>query len=76
MSNVDNREQATKYRFQAEWNKQDGWHFSFGTKRLWEGKDKYIVADLMEKDGREQFCNHENFENMREALDYMRMGKR
>lgn len=76
MSSIDQRNKATKYKFEAEWNSHDGWHFSFGQKKLWETKDGFVVADLKEKDGREQFQNHEEFLILYDALNYMRTGKR
>lgn len=76
MASTDQRDKATKYKFEAEWNGHDGWHFCFGTKHLWEIRNGYMVADLKEKDGREQYQNHEEFTDLSEALEYMRTNKR
>lgn len=78
MASIDQREKAIKYKYDAEWNGHDGWHFAFGTKRLWEIRTGFVVADLKQKDGREQFCDHERFaeEELIDALKYMRLGKR
>jgi len=76
MSSLEQRNRATKYKYDAVWNGHDGWHFSFGTKQLWEIQRGYMVADLKEKDGREQYQNHEEFTDLSEALKFMRTGKR
>ena len=77
MSQVERRDEAEKHKFDAEWNNVDGWHFSYKTKRLWEIKTGYVVADLIEKEGgNKRFESHERFTDLADALDYMRTGKR
>jgi hypothetical protein len=85
MSIVEQRNRATKYKYEAEWNGVDGWHFYFGTKQLWEIKTGYMVADLLPNDvisgddcnsSGESYQNHEEFTDLSEALEYMRTGKR
>ncbi len=69
---------AVEYKFECRWSQQDGWRFSFGQKRLWEERDIYVVAEVREEkewEG-ERYSNHECFDNLREALDYMRTGER
>ena len=29
-----------EYKYECYWSQQDGWHFSFGSKHLWEYRDK------------------------------------
>lgn len=72
------KDKATKYKFEYYWSEADGSHFSFGSKRLWEIATGFIVADLVEKDGGEQFRNLQKFSGIElcEALEYMRTGKR
>lgn len=69
---------AIEYKFEGYWSQQDGWRFSSGQKRLWQSKDKYIVAVVREEKGweGERYSDHEQFDDLREALDFMRTGKR
>lgn len=69
---------SIEYRFESYWSQHDGWHFSFGQKRLWQSKDEYIVAVVREDESweGERYSDHERFDNLREALDFMRTGKR
>lgn len=60
-----------KYKYECYWSQYDGWHFSFGTKRLWQGEHKFIVADLIEVDNCEQYQNHKYFIDLENALNYM-----
>jgi len=85
MPKVEQRDKATKYRYEAEWNEVDGWHFSFGQKKLWETEKGYIVADLRQEDHvnlhdcdskGDSYCNQEKFKDLSEALEYMRTNKR
>ncbi len=84
MSIAEQRSKATKYKFDAEWNHVDGWHFYFGTKQLWETKDGFMVADLLPNDvisgddcnsDGESYQDHQEFLRLFDALDYMRTGK-
>ncbi len=70
------RDNDTKYKYEAYWSDHSGWHFTFGNKRAWQSGDDFMVAELVEKDDREEYANHEKFDNMQDALDYMRTGKR
>ena len=67
---------ATKYKYELYWSENSGWHSSFGNKRLWENRTGFVVADLVEVNRVEQYQNHEKFDNMQDALDFMRTGKR
>jgi len=60
---------AIEYKYECYWSQHDGWHFSFGNKRLWQGKEGYRVANLNEDDG---YTNHKTFIDLEEALEYMR----
>lgn len=85
MSSSDQRNKATKYRYEAEWSEADGWYFSFGDRKLWQTGKDYIVADLIHEDHinlhdcddkGDSYRNHEKFTDLAEALEYMRTGKR
>lgn len=64
-----------KEKLECNWKQQSGYHFSFGNKRLWEKNGGYVVAEINDKG---KFINHQGFNylDLREALDYMRTGKR
>ena len=62
----------TKYKLECFWSPQDGWHFSFGEKRLWEIEKGYTVADI-DKAGT-RFINQQKFTDLRKAIDYMKNG--
>ena len=64
---------AVDYKYDCSWSQHDGWHFSFGTKRLWQDRNKFIVADLIEVDSIEQYQNHKHFTDLEDALQYMRL---
>jgi len=66
----------TTYQFECYWSQNDGWHFSFGTKKLWQSKGVYIVADLIMDNICAKYQNQEKFTELQEAIDYMRTGKR
>lgn len=65
-----------KYKFEAYWSDQSGWHFSFGNKRMWEIETGFMVGELVEINRVEMYQHLEEFDNMQDALDYMRTGKR
>jgi len=65
---------TVSYKYECSWSQQDGWYFSFGNKKMWQNVDKFIVAELDEK--RNMYCNHEQFDDLEDALTYMRLGKR
>lgn len=69
-------QQATKYQYDLHWSTHSGWHCSFGDKRMWEGRGKYIVARLVSNENGEGYVEHEFFLHMSAALDYMRTGRR
>ena len=64
-----------EYKFESYWSEQDGWHFSFGNMKMWEEKDAYIVAEERGDAYRSTYVNHKVFENIQDALNYMRTGK-
>ncbi len=75
---------AIEYKFECYWSEKDGWRFSFGDKRLWdvggEG-NRYAVATIRSATGKQdwegdRYSDHQFFDNLHEALDYMRTGKR
>jgi len=70
------RDNDIKYSYDAYWSDYSGWHFSFGKKRMWQNCGNYVVAELIVIDKVEQLQNHEVFDKMDDALDYMRTGKR
>ena len=70
------RDNDIKYKYEAYWSDQSGWHFSFGNMRMWQSYGCHVVAELVEVDKVEQFQNHEEFDNMQDALDYMRTKER
>lgn len=63
---------AVEYKMECYWSQNTGWNFSFGTKKLWETRKGYTVADYI--DG--LLKNHEVFYDLKNALNYMRTNKR
>lgn len=72
------RDNDIKYKYEGYWSDQSGWHFSFGKMRMWQNCSDYIVAEVRIEKGweGERYSDHEKFDNMDDALDYMRTGKR
>jgi len=66
---------SNTYKFDCVWKEQDGWYFSFGTKRMWQNGPVYIVADYIGVEGINEYQNHKQFKGMEKALTYMRTGK-
>ncbi len=64
------------YKYDCSWRDNDGWHFSFGDKRLWQASKGYIVADLDESLEVGEYKNHEHFTDLDDALTFMRTGKK
>ena len=76
MSIAGQRDKAKKYKFEAEWNHVDGWHFRFGKKRVWGTSKGYMFSELLPVDSDfESFQNHKEFLDLENALNYMRTGK-
>ena len=55
---------AMNLNFSFEFGAKDGWHFHRGDRRVWNIREGWQTADLI--DGR--FQNHLKFENLEDAL--------
>lgn len=58
-----------KFNYNAYWSTQDGYHFNIGNLHLWEIRDGYQTARLVEN----RYQDHKRFNHLEEALTRLRV---
>lgn len=54
--------------FSCYWSPKDGWHFSYKNKELWQIREGFMTADVI--DG--GYKNHREFVGLHDALECIR----